>query len=507
MTSRAFPSFRIKLVLTFGLVVLADLAFWAVSGGSVVGVGALAWVLAIMAANPAARRGGQARIAAAVLLGVSLIERPGAPAWILFWTALTICVLSPRAPRFDNAGLWVQRLAFHTILAQFGPLLDGLRTARLWINGRRSRLLPILAALVPPMAGGALFLALFSAANPIIADQIEKLRLPKVDAWRVSFWAFAAVTVWATLRPRPMRRPMRLATDRRVRPGVGAGVLSTSLSLVVFNALFALQNALDIAFLWSGARLPAGVTFAEYAHRGAYALMATALLAGLFVLVALRPGAPTARSRLVRALVTLWIAQNVLLVASCVLRTCDYVEAYSLTRMRIAALIWMGLVAVGLVLICWRLLRGRSGGWLINANAIAVLAVLIPSSQMDFGTIAAAWNARHAREAGGGAVELDLGYMRQLGAKALIPMVELERKQLPTEFADRLAYVRGEVMGDLITRQADWRRWTFRDARRLARAEALLGAAPRIPKAGDRDYAGRLYAPTKPEPLTSATPR
>ena len=106
MTSRAFPSFRIKLVLTFGLVVLADLAFWAVSGGSVVGVGALAWVLAIMAANPAARRGGQARIAAAVavLLGVSLIERPGAPAWILFWTALTICVLSPRAPRFDNAG-------------------------------------------------------------------------------------------------------------------------------------------------------------------------------------------------------------------------------------------------------------------------------------------------------------------------------------------------------------------------------------------------------------------
>ena len=34
----------------------------------------------------------------------------------------------------------------------------------------------------------------------------------------------------------------------------------------------------------------------------------------------------------------LWIAQNLLLVASTMLRTLDYVEAYSLTELRIAAL-------------------------------------------------------------------------------------------------------------------------------------------------------------------------
>ena len=60
-----------------------------------------------------------------------------------------------------------------------------------------------------------------------------------------------------------------------------------TLSLFTFNAIFAIQNGLDIAFLWSGAALPEGVTLAEYAHRGAYPLIATALLAGLFVLVAL----------------------------------------------------------------------------------------------------------------------------------------------------------------------------------------------------------------------------
>ena len=62
-----------------------------------------------------------------------------------------------------------------------------------------------------------------------------------------------------------------------------------TLSLAAFNLIFALQNGLDIFFLWSGAPLPEGMTLAEYAHRGAYPLIATALLAGLFVLVTMRP--------------------------------------------------------------------------------------------------------------------------------------------------------------------------------------------------------------------------
>ena len=105
------------------------------------------------------------------------------------------------------------------------------------------------------------------------------------------------------------------------------------MSLVVFNGLFALQNGLDLAFLWSGAPLPEGVSFAEYAHRGAYLLIVTALLAGAFVLAFLRPGA--AQSRAVRWLVIAWFGQNLMMVASSALRTLDYVAAYGLTQLRI----------------------------------------------------------------------------------------------------------------------------------------------------------------------------
>ena len=67
-------------------------------------------------------------------------------------------------------------------------------------------------------------------------------------------------------------------------------------SLVLFNLLFAVQTVMDVHYLWRGAALPDGMTYATYAHRGAYPLIVTALLAAGFVLVAMRPAAtPSAR--------------------------------------------------------------------------------------------------------------------------------------------------------------------------------------------------------------------
>jgi hypothetical protein len=200
-----------------------------------------------------------------------------------------------------------------------------------------------------------------------------------------------------------------------------------TLSLVVFNLLFGLQNGLDAAFLWSSADLPEGVTLAEYAHRGAYPLIGTAVLAGLFVLVALSPGSETARRPWIRRLVVLWVLQNLFLVASTMLRTIDYIAVYSLTELRTAALAWMALVGVGLALICWRMLRGKSAAWLLNANTAAAGVVLAAASIVDLGAVAAGWNVAHAREVGGRGAALDLCYLNGLGGSALVPLTGWRR--------------------------------------------------------------------------------
>ena len=154
------------------------------------------------------------------------------------------------------------------------------------------------------------------------------------------------------------------------------GVQAMSRSLILFNALFALQSGLDLIYLWGGATLPDGMSHAEYAHRGAYPLIVTALLAAGFVLIAMRPGGPAEQSRLIRPLVLAWIGQNVLLVISSIFRLDLYVAAFSLTYLRLAAFIWMGLVAAGLLLILIQIMLRKPISWLVTANAATLVLAL-----------------------------------------------------------------------------------------------------------------------------------
>ncbi|KEY99585.1 hypothetical protein AI27_02530, partial [Sphingomonas sp. BHC-A] len=302
-------------------------------------------------------------------------------AWLLFWTAAGVAALIPATARFDDGWRWFQRLVWLGLRAPFGPLIDLKRLLKLRAAGRAGRwsLHAALGTLTLPVAGSAVILTLFSAANPLIERFFSSLLLPDLSPelmGRLAFWALLFAMIWGLLRPRLARVLLPVFSGRGDWALPGVSVASVTLSLTVFNLIFALQNLMDAAWLWGWAPMPQGMTMADYAHRGAYPLIATALLAALFVLVTLRPGSETARTGSIRRLVMLWIGQNIFLVASSMLRTADYIDAYSMTRLRIEALVWMALVGFGLASICWRLLRERSAAWLVNVNLAAAGLVL-----------------------------------------------------------------------------------------------------------------------------------
>ena len=499
-------SFGTKIGVSLLLAGLADAFFHAHGPGATLGVFALVWITGVMVVRPGLWRDARARIALllATVLALVMMDQPGLLAWILFAGALTIAVLSARVATGEPCWRWMQRLVVHIVVSLAGPLLDLGRVLRLKGRGRRTRVVGSVLMLALPLVGGAVFLALFASANPLISDVLDRIRLPRIDAPRLVFWLVMIVTVGAVLRPRWRGRLIALPASReRAVPGITAA--SITLSLVVFNALFALQNGLDLAFLWSGAALPHGMTLADYAHRGAYPLIATALLAGLFVLVFLRPGSAVATRPLVRGLVVLWVAQNMLLVASSLLRTADYIEVYSLTRFRIAAMIWMVLVAVGLLLICARMLFSRSAHWLIDANVRAMLAVLLAVSAVDLGGVAAAWNVRHAREVDGTGATLDLCYLNTLGPEALVSVSELARTTTDPDLRDRAVWLAATDRSLLVQQQEDWRSWTWRGQRRLARIDAMTARLPE-PRPGDRDCDGRIQVMPPLPPVSTAPP-
>jgi hypothetical protein len=498
------PRFWFKVAFALGLVVLADVLMLEHAPGLNLGIVSLALTAAVAATNPAIFRSrpGRWAIAAAAALATLQVERATLVGCLLFAVALGGAVLSPRAAGRDDAGRWARRLLMAALKAVPGPWFD-LRTL-LQARGRATplRVSAVLLAAALPVVGGLVFLCLFAVANPLIAGALGGIAPPELEPGRVVFWAVAGFVAWTALRPRGLkvRPPGRRKPRDLGLPGVTP--TSVAVSLVVFNLLFALQNGLDAAFLWSGVPLPAGMTLAEYAHRGAYPLIVTALLAGLFVLVFLRPGTPTAASRPIRVLVMGWVAQNLFLVASTILRTLTYIEAYSLTRMRIAALLWMALVALGLVLIAWRLAKGKSGGWLINANVLAAGVVLAFCSVVDLGAMAAAWNVRHAREVGGRGAAFDLCYVAGLNGAALVSLAELEQRPLAPVLKDAVRTHRQVIRTRLLRQQADWRAWRWRDARRLARDAALPAAAPIERRMCDGNLARPIAVPPV-RPLTA----
>ncbi|WP_076072938.1 DUF4153 domain-containing protein [Sphingomonas montana] len=468
--------FLCKGAIVVLLVALFDGLFPREFSGAVVGAFAAAWIAGVLIGRPDVRRNRTARtaIAAAMLFAAALAYDPGPLPWAFFWCAVSMAALLPKVARFDDAWHWAARLLFHAPTSILAPLRD----LRLLLGTRhtaRTGPRAIAAMLALPLIGGLLFVILFASANPLIAQALSAIRLPAL--WRILLWVFIAACVWPSLRPHAatLRLAARLPDPEPRLPGTS--LPSVLIALALFNAIFAVQNILDIAFLWVGGALPAGMSQTDYVHRGAYPLIATALIAGVMALAMLRPGSASAAHPLARRLVTLWVAQNLILVASSVLRTIDYVRTSMLTEWRIAALAWMALVALGLVLISWRILTGRSARWLINRNALAATIMLGTCAFVDLGAVAAAWNVRAGRPD-----RVDLCYLERVGDGALLPLIALEHRPMDPATRDVVRLVRGTLMTNLTEQQSDWTNWTLHGARRLALACARIGPTPPRPR-------------------------
>jgi hypothetical protein len=330
---------------------------------------------------------------------------------------------------------------------------------------------------VVPLLLSCVFLLLFSSANPLIETWLNaidlKAWLSRLSVLRLLFWSVTLCVVWPFIYLKWIRRPPPAPWANEAEPAVDEppselfGAAAILRSLLLFNLLFAVQTALDVVYLWGGVALPDGLTYAAYAHRGAYPLIVTALLAAGFVLAAMRPGGPAERMPLIRTLVFLWVAQNVMLVVSSMLRLDLYVQIYSLTYWRIAALIWMLLVAAGLILIVARIAFDRSNAWLVQMNLAALALTACLCAFVNFPYIIATWNVDHSKDVSGAGLELDFNYLVCLGPQAL-PAIDRYLAARPNRYSPdqfRMTGQRDQLVMRQLAELDSWRAWSFRGYR------------------------------------------
>lgn len=303
---------------------------------------------------------------------------------------------------------------------------------------------PSLRDWIIPTGIGMIFLTLLLGANPVLDQWRQSLGqhfgTVTLSDERLFFWIVCALAIWpmlrlssmaarlfAPVRPRKWQLRMNILNPR-----------SVTRALVLFNLIFALQSVLDAGYLWGGIALPDGMSYADYAHRGAYPLLAVALLAGLFAVLA----QPFLDARpALRFLMYLWIGQTFLLVISSILRLDLYIDAYGLTRLRFAAFVWMGLVAAGLLLLVTQMIKRHPISWFWLSATALTAAVLYVCALINVDGVIARHNLAQDK--------IDRYYLCRLGDGAK-PAIHAHDP---------------ELCGTRVSTPTDWREWGYRNAR------------------------------------------
>ncbi len=409
-------------------------------------------------------------IAAASLLG-SLIYSPDPLTVVMYVLAVITLLILCKRSQLADARLWIYDLGNFSSRLFTQWLADKNRIGRIYkSHGIKLNSIARYAAL--PLLMVAVFTYLFTQANPILASLLQKVDLTFISSpGRWVFWVCASLGVWALLRPKfkLSARKEGAKMIRKIDFDLWLNKNSITVSLVIFNILFAIQNAMDVAFLWTGAPLPPGMTYAQYVHAGAYPLIFTTIIAAAYVLITFGDDSGRYQSPLARIGVYLWIAQNIFLVISAMDRTLNYIEFYSLTYLRAAGLIWMGLIAAGIFLIVLRIYLRKSNTWLLNANMLMLFITLYICCFMSFDRIIANFNVARACEAAQNNTGplLDLQYMRELGPEAIPALERYPHKSgiLQDVLYELKRNLRSDVSGN-------WRAWTWRKQQLLEKSGA-----------------------------------
>ena len=379
-----------------------------------------------------------------------------------------------------------------------GPADDGRS-----IRDRLRPWLPVYRGLLIATPILLVFALLFASADAVFAGLVrDALHLPiSIDVEDVTGRAVVVLVVaWAaaglfalgagrlpllipgpSTSPVPQARSLGAASAADLARGRGAlGSTEAATVLVAVDALFAAFVVLQLAYLFGGrdTLAVAGMTYADYARRGFFELVAVAVLAG--TLVVCLDLAVRWRSRAQLAAGVALLALTGVVLASALVRLRLYQDAYGWTELRFVVLVAIGWLALALGLTAW-LVATRRTRWTLHVLGILVLATVAGMSVVGPQSFVADRNLERALDPSlvpaGGRSGLDRAYLASLGDEA-IPAVVAAYDRLPA--ADRLG-----LDGFLRRRAADLRAdptlqgWpSFNVTRERARAALAAWVGP-----------------------------
>jgi len=293
------------------------------------------------------------------------------------------------------------------------------RSVRAWAAPRAG---PVARGLLLALPVLLLFGGLLSAADTRFQALVGRLFSAGAseglaEAFKRTLWVLGGAFLAAGALAHGLRRRSLSASDRPLALPGGLGFVEGATLLVSVDLLFGLFVVIQFAYLFGGsARLSeADLTYATYARRGFFELLAVAVLslALIHALVHLVLRSAPAQRRVFNALCTVMVACVVVILASAILRMSLYEEAYGYTRLRVYTHVFMltliPLLSFRAITLWLKTDRFALGLFFAGMACIAALDVLNPDA-----FIAARNLERGAREG-----RVDVRYLASLSSDAL----------------------------------------------------------------------------------------
>ena len=448
-----------------------NVALWAASG-----VCTLAWLLHLR--DRGASRETRWLVAGALALAAAVTVRDAGMLWA-FSMLGAILLLVLAAGRATDA--WFTRaqpsdVAFRMLrvaaLAAGGPIgwgrgapdvTDGQGGLAL---GSRTLLRGVLLALPALLLLGALLMSADPVFERLVTDAFAfdlELALQHGAVIVLVGWFSAGYLRAFLLGDEPVMARLRV-------PQPALAPAEVSVALWILNLLFLSFMLVQLRYLFGGADLVAvteGLTYAAYARRGFFELVAAAALVVPLLLAADWAAAPEpGRGRTVlRATMLVLVLLLAGVIGSAAYRMRLYQAAYGLTELRLlVSVAIVGLTAI-LAWLAATVLRGRRDRFAAGVLAIA-LSCLAALHVMNPHAVIARINIDRAAAG----AEYDADYLRELSADA-VPVLIAGMDRLPQ--AERCRVRKFVADRWLSERPGGWRTWNMGDARARRLATTL----------------------------------
>ena len=235
---------------------------------------------------------------------------------------------------------------------------------------------------VPGLFATLVFGLILANGNALIAD-LTNHWFSALQDWflhldigpgRIFFWVFITWISLPFLRPSPSRG-VRIWAKDIPRPDDSsasstAGIQSL-VTLCLLNGLFCFVNTIDAIYLWAHQTLPAGVDYKVFVHEGVTSLIVAVIFSALLLTGIFQQPRSISGSPRMRLLGSVWIVQNLILLAGVCLRLKLYIDATFLSVTRVNLIFFLLLVTIGFGFLTLYVLTGRTLGWLLHSNMLA----------------------------------------------------------------------------------------------------------------------------------------